>query len=175
MKRITLILLIVASVAGIDQWTKVWAVENVKNHAPTEYLGDFFRFHYAENTGAFLGSGSDLSPTASFWVLKIIPLLVLLGLFGYLLFTKEMPRVATIAFSMVVGGGISNIVDRFLNDGHVVDFMNMGLGSLRTGIFNFADVFIMIGIGLLLFSQFFLKEDLKKKETEPSSVEEQKP
>lgn len=160
MKRITTILLIVISVVAIDQWTKIWAVENVKNHPSTEYLNNFFKLIYAENTGAFLGSGSDLSETASFWVLKILPLLVLLGLFAYLIFSKKMPRVTTIAFSMVVGGGISNIADRFLNNGHVVDFMNMGIGGLRTGIFNFADVFIMIGIGLLLFAQFFLKESM---------------
>ncbi len=159
MKRIITILLIVLATVGVDQWTKVWAVENVKNQVPTEYFNNFFKIIYAENTGAFLGSGSDLSPTLSFWVLKIVPLVVLLGLFGYLLYTKSMPLMATIAFSLVVGGGISNIADRFLNDGHVVDFMNMGIGNLRTGIFNFADVFIMIGIGMLLFVQLFIKEE----------------
>ena len=158
MKRISLILLIIATVILIDQYTKIWAVENIKNHPSTEYLNNFFKLVYAENTGAFLGTGSDLSPNISFWVLKILPLLVLLALFAYLLFHKSMPRPITIAFSMVVGGGISNIVDRFLNDGHVVDFMNMGIGSLRTGIFNFADVFITVGIGLLLFAQFFMKD-----------------
>ena len=159
MKRIITILLIVISVVGVDQWSKIWAVENVKNQVSTEYFNNFFKIVYAENTGAFLGSGSDLSPTVSFWVLKMIPLVILLGLFGYLLFTKSMPRMATVAFSLVVGGGISNIADRFLNNGHVVDFMNMGIGSLRTGIFNFADVFIMVGIGMLLFAQFFVKEE----------------
>jgi signal peptidase II len=158
LKRITIILLLIIAVAAIDQWTKVWAVEKVKNQVPVEYFNNFFKLVYAENTGAFLGTGSDLGETASFWLLKIIPLLVLLGLFGYLIFTKAMPQRHTIAFSLVVGGGLSNIADRFMNNGHVVDFMNMGIGSLRTGIFNFADVFIMIGIGLLLFAQFFTKE-----------------
>ncbi|MFT4666912.1 MAG: signal peptidase II [Polaribacter sp.] len=159
MKRIITILLIVISVVGVDQWSKIWAVENIKNQRATEYFNNFFKLIYAENTGAFLGSGSDLAPTVSFWVLKILPLLVLLGLFGYLLYMKSMPLMATIAFSLVVGGGISNIADRFLNNGHVVDFMNMGIGSLRTGIFNFADVFIMVGIGMLLFVQLFVKEE----------------
>jgi len=137
LKRIITILIIIAVTVGIDQWTKVWAVENVKHQPSTEYFNNFFKIVYAENTGAFLGRGSDLGPTAAL----------------------EMPRLATIAFSLVVGGGISNIADRFLNDGHVVDFMNMGIGGLRTGIFNFADVFIMIGIGMLLFAQLFIKEE----------------
>ncbi len=171
-KRITIILLIIAGVVGIDQWTKSWAVANVKNQPPAEYFDNFFRIVYAENTGAFLGSGSDFSPTMSFWILKILPLLVLLGLLGYLLYSKDMPSLITVAFSMVAGGGISNIADRFLNDGRVVDFMNMGIGGLRTGIFNFADVFIMIGIGLLLFAQFRRKPKVKTEETpQPEEVQ----
>jgi signal peptidase II len=49
----------------------------------------------------------------------------------------------------VVAGGASNWIDR-LAFGRVVDFMNVGLGPLRTGIFNVADVAIMVGVGLLI-------------------------
>ena len=54
-----------------------------------------------------------------------------------------------IAYSFILGGGVSNIYDRLLY-GSVVDFMNMGIGTLRTGIFNFADVSIMIGLFMIL-------------------------
>ena len=56
----------------------------------------------------------------------------------------------TVALSAIFGGGLSNILDRILNNGLVVDFMNMGIGSVRTGIFNIADVAIMSGLGLML-------------------------
>jgi signal peptidase II len=48
-------------------------------------------------------------------------------------------------------GGIGNLLDRVFYDGRVIDFMNLGIGRLRTGIFNVADVYITIGILLLAF------------------------
>jgi signal peptidase II len=45
-------------------------------------------------------------------------------------------------------------VDRAFHQGSVVDFMNMGIGPLRTGVFNVADVAIMVGIGLLLLASW---------------------
>lgn len=49
----------------------------------------------------------------------------------------------------MLGGGISNLTDRIFNDGRVIDFMNIGLGGLRTGIFNVADICVMAGTSLL--------------------------
>lgn len=60
-------------------------------------------------------------------------------------------RLASLA--LVVGGGLSNWIDRAIH-GSVVDFMNVGFGGLRTGIFNVADVAIVAGAAILLFSEF---------------------
>ena len=51
--------------------------------------------------------------------------------------------------SFIIGGGISNVYDRIVYEA-VTDFMNMGLFGVRTGIFNFADVSIMVGLGIML-------------------------
>ena len=53
--------------------------------------------------------------------------------------------------ALFIAGGVSNWVDRVVS-GSVVDFMNVGVGWLRTGIFNFADVAIMLGITLFVLS-----------------------
>ena len=71
----------------------------------------------------------------------------------YTVFSKSINVYQTIALSFILGGGISNIIDR-LNYGKVIDFMNMGIGSLRTGIFNFADLSIMLGIGIFIFANY---------------------
>ena len=56
------------------------------------------------------------------------------------------------SIAMVIAGGIGNIIDRILFDRHVTDFMNIGIGNIRTGIFNVADMCVTAGvIGLLLF------------------------
>ena len=56
------------------------------------------------------------------------------------------------AFSLFIAGGASNWFDR-INDGRVVDFMNAGIGWLRTGVFNVADVAIMLGVALFIFAE----------------------
>ena len=56
------------------------------------------------------------------------------------------------SIALVFSGGIGNIIDRIVFDRHVTDFMNLGIGNIRTGIFNVADICVTAGvIGLLLF------------------------
>jgi signal peptidase II len=56
----------------------------------------------------------------------------------------------TVAWSLVLSGGVGNLLDRVLHDGRVIDFMNLGRGNLRTGIFNVADMCITFGVLLLI-------------------------
>ncbi len=51
-----------------------------------------------------------------------------------------------VALSMILSGGASNLYDRILNNGAVIDFLNIGLGSIRTGVFNIADIVIVVGV-----------------------------
>jgi signal peptidase II len=57
-----------------------------------------------------------------------------------------------IAISLIVGGGISNLIDRLIRDGSVIDFMVIRMGPLESGIFNVADIAIMLGTCMLVFS-----------------------
>lgn len=59
---------------------------------------------------------------------------------------------AVASSALIIGGGLSNLIDRIINQGAVIDFMNIGVGSLRTGIFNVADVAIMVG--MFIFVKF---------------------
>jgi signal peptidase II len=51
---------------------------------------------------------------------------------------------------LIASGGVGNWIDRLTNDGRVTDFLNLGIGSLRTGIFNVADMVLMAGVALFL-------------------------
>jgi signal peptidase II len=62
-----------------------------------------------------------------------------------------------LGLTLLAAGGASNWADRVVH-GRVVDFLNVGIGSLRTGIFNVADIAIMAGVVMLLYRQF-LKRD----------------
>ncbi|HEX8522706.1 MAG TPA: signal peptidase II, partial [Tepidisphaeraceae bacterium] len=54
-----------------------------------------------------------------------------------------------VGLTLVAAGGVSNLADRIAH-GSVIDFLNVGIGSLRTGIFNLADMAIMAGMAMLL-------------------------
>jgi signal peptidase II len=75
--------------------------------------------------------------------------LFLLGLLFYTLFNGALATNHALFLSLVCAGGISNVIDRIAYDGSVVDFLNMGIGPLRTGIFNVADMAITTGAVLL--------------------------
>ena len=173
-KRITIILIIIILNIALDQITKAIAVEELQSSPTTYYLNDMFALTFVKNDGAFLSLGSDMNPTLQFLLLKVLPVIMLLLLTFYTFFSKGLNKFQIIAMSFILGGGISNIYDRLLY-GEVVDFMNMGIGSLRTGIFNFADVSIMVGIGIFLFSNLLEKKKKVEPTTEtaqPSSSEE---
>lgn len=149
-KRYGVISAIILTIILIDHITKIIAKTTLKYSAPKVYLGDFFRFQYAENTGAMLGLGSGLPENVRFWLLTVVVGILLFVLLAYVLFGRRLSNLQIISLSLISGGGLSNFLDRIINNGRVVDFMNMGIGWLRTGIFNVADVMIMIGMGLIL-------------------------
>jgi signal peptidase II len=141
----------------IDRLTKNWAIANLKGQPVKSYWNDFFRLVFAENEGAFLSLGSGLSDSVRYWVLAVLPVLVLLYILYFSLTTHNMLLSQQIAFGLIIGGGLSNIYDRIVA-GKVVDFMNIGIGGLRTGIFNVADNAIMIGLFLMLPALFWKGE-----------------
>jgi signal peptidase II len=65
---------------------------------------------------------------------------------------------ALVGLGFVAGGGLANWLDRVLHDGHVTDFVSIGFGPLRTGIFNLADVMIFAGVGLILLASRSVEE-----------------
>jgi signal peptidase II len=95
----------------------------------------------------------DLPKAASFWLLSMVPLALLLVMSVYVIRnTEKMPLARLAAFALIISGGLGNIFDRIVYDRHVTDFMNIGFNNLRTGIFNFADVCVTAGAIMLLVS-----------------------
>jgi signal peptidase II len=70
------------------------------------------------------------------------------------LFARRLRPARVIPLALVAGGGISNLIDRLVFDGRVTDFLNVGIGSFRTGIFNLADMAILAGALLLILRRY---------------------
>ncbi len=160
--RIAITIIIIVSIA-FDQISKVIARDQLQGAGRDSYLADTFRLEYTENTGAFLSMGANLDGWARVLLLQGLPLIMILALAVYVMIDKQLVSGQRYGFALIVGGGVSNLFDRIMYGG-VVDFMNMGIGNLRTGIFNFADVFIMVGMGLILWSQFKYGKTENKKD-----------
>jgi signal peptidase II len=75
---------------------------------------------------------------------------MLVALLGYTLFSKSVTSSAIFAFALLLSGGVGNLIDRLMYDGYVIDFINIGIGPLRTGIFNVADIAVTAGVLILL-------------------------
>jgi signal peptidase II len=148
--RLMLISLVLAGTVGCDQATKQLAISGLRGEPGQSFLGGLFRLTYAENPGAFLSLFGGLSRTAQFWLLTAGVGVMLFGMLGYLVASGKLGRLHTFALALCVGGGLSNWIDRVMNEGRVVDFMILGLGPVRTGVFNVADIAIMAGLGLFL-------------------------
>ncbi|QDV19449.1 Lipoprotein signal peptidase [Gimesia panareensis] len=156
--RYTLLLICLIFCVGCDQFTKQIAVEKLKFEPPITYFNNALRMEYAENTGAFLSVGSRLSKPVRFFLLVVANAAFLLIVASMLLFRWQMPLIQFIALSLLLAGGIGNLIDRVFLNGIVIDFLNIGIGPLRTGIFNVADMAITGGAILMLFSWFLTKE-----------------
>ncbi len=150
-KRIFLILTVLITCVGCDQATKAVAETYLTENQPWSFWGDTFRLQLAHNTGAFLSLGSALPEAWRAGIFSFGVSIFLAVLCAYILFAKVISKLELSALSLLLAGGIGNLVDRIAY-GYVVDFMNVGIGSLRSGIFNVADVAVSVGIVILLVS-----------------------
>jgi signal peptidase II len=142
--------LIVISCIGCDQTAKSVAKSYLLVHPAMSFFGDTLRVQYAENDGAFLSLGASLPQKSRMLIFIGGVSLLLISAFIYLVFASGLNPSVTAGISLVIGGGLSNLLDRIAYNGHVFDFLNLGLGRLRTGIFNLADLAIMLGMLLLV-------------------------
>jgi len=122
-----------------------------------DIIKDYFQLIWVENKGAFLGMGSDMNPTLKLIFLLILPTVVLGYVIYYIVKTKDLDQTSLIAFCCIVGGGIANVFDRIVY-GQVTDFFFIKITeTIKTGIFNVADLSVTTGMIMLLFSGVFNK------------------
>jgi len=153
--------IIIANIA-VDQASKLLAIAYLAGKGKIQIVGDLFIFYFARNTGAFLSLGQDWPEVFRIFILMVMPTLVLAGIIIFILINIKLTRFERFALAFIAGGGISNVFDRILR-GSVVDFMNFGIGNLRTGILNIADLSLTFGV-IVLFIYTLLRENRAKRE-----------
>ncbi len=138
---------------GCDQVSKSAARAFLTSGVTESFIGDSLRLQLTENPGAFLSLGAALPEHLRFALFTAGAAVLLLGLLAAALFAGRLGPRRFVALALLAGGGGSNLIDRLINDGRVTDFLNVGIGSLRTGIFNLADMAVLAGAVLLIFKE----------------------
>lgn len=133
----------------IDQISKQYVLNNMFLGQRIEMVKDFFYITSHRNRGAAWGIFQD---ARIFFI--VTTTIFLVALVYYLLKNiKTLNLVDKILFSLIFGGAIGNFIDR-VKSGEVVDFLDFIIFSYNFPIFNFADTFICIGVGLLLIKVY---------------------
>jgi len=157
-KRNLLITTLVFLSIALDQISKIWVRNNFEGYIEHSIIGDIFTLIKVENTGAFLGMGSELSETLRILLLIVLPIIVLISISIYTYIDKSLDKISIIGFSLIIGGGVGNIFDRIVY-GSVTDFLYLNFGGIfKTGIFNIADLSVTCGMILILISSFKKKD-----------------
>jgi signal peptidase II len=142
------------AVICLDQASKAWIVSSFalvagnatpgSSAAPTPVLGDLVRIARSENDGGIFGMLGDSATILGIASLAVIAVIVWVqarqGVHSVLL---------TVALGLLLGGAVGNLLDR-LRYGHVVDWVDTGIGNARFYTFNVADSAISIAVALLL-------------------------
>lgn len=152
-RNILITIIVLLSIVS-DQISKVWARNNLESYIEKNIFGDVFSLIKVENTGAFLGMGSELPETLRVLLLIVLPVIVLISITIYTYIDRSLNKISIIGFSFIIGGGIANIFDRIIF-GSVTDFLYLNFGGVfKTGIFNIADLWVTTGMVLILISSF---------------------
>jgi signal peptidase II len=159
--RVTLLLAIgLIGIAG-DQITKSIAQSHLREGELHVFLADMLRLQLAHNYGAFLSLGDSLSPTWRQGLWSIGVACILVAILVYALLARSLDRPLMVSLALILAGGASNLYDRIAYDGYVVDFLNVGVGPLRTGIFNLADMAITTGALIVLWTTLRSSKQVK--------------
>jgi len=149
--RFAALTFLVVCTVGCDQTSKHAARTLLRQADSIMVSGGLIELRLAENPGSFLSLGALLPEAVRAAVFTLGVGIGLVGLAGYLTRRSQIEVPHFIGLSLVLAGGLSNLLDRILQHGLVTDFVTIHLGALHTGIFNLADVLIMIGIGVIGF------------------------
>lgn len=145
--RWALFLGLAAAVVVIDQLTKAWLVGQLAPGESMQVIGDLVRLTFVQNSGALFGLFRD-----SALIFGIVSLGVVAAIIWYH-GSAGRSALLSVALGLLLGGAIGNLLDRF-RLGYVVDFVDVGIGTLRFYTFNAADAAISTALLLLILSAF---------------------
>ena len=137
---------VVIVVLVADVITKAWAEASLLRYAARPVIGEWLQLRLVYNPGAafglYLGSYSR-------WIFMALTVFALVVLYNLYRSTRQGDGPRVLALALVCAGAVGNHVDRVRSPRGVVDFIDVGVGSLRWPTFNVADMGVSIGAFML--------------------------
>ncbi len=143
-----ILLIIFLLVLLADQYSKLVVQQDMIVGQSIPVIHKIFHFTYVQNTGGVFGI---LRGRTNFFI--VVSIVVILFIIYFMLKEEKKDTFIKVVFSVVLGGAISNLIDR-MRLGYVVDFIDFRVWP----VFNIADSAISVGMVLLLIRLFFQKE-----------------
>jgi signal peptidase II len=142
-------------VVVIDQWTKAWVVDNLSPsfYGPQLHLvGDYLILYYIKNNGAAFSLFAN-----SIILVLLIAIAICVVAYLYVRNINTDSLWYKLIFGLIIGGALSNLIDRVRHGGYVVDFVSFNIPQLNFhfAIFNVADAAISVGVVLLFLTLLF--------------------
>ncbi len=152
----------IAVLVAIDQIIKLLAIEYLEPIGSFPLINGFIQLNYAENTGAAFGSFSECT-----WLLSIFTLVVIIVGLVYLLKEKHKVNVTYVCITLILAGGIGNLIDRVCR-GFVVDYIEPLF--IDFAIFNFADILVTCSaVVLMVWLIYEIYRDSKKEKEQKNA------
>lgn len=137
-------MIVVIGAVAVDQLTKQLVVAFLAEKGSVDVIPGVLRFTYVENDGAAFGMLADHR-----WVFMVISVLAIVAMLIYLWKFRPDSAWACWGLSLIIGGGIGNMIDRVYLD-YVIDFIDFcAFPSLWAWVFNVADACVCVGAGIL--------------------------
>lgn len=173
-KQAKIELIVLFAALAVDLITKALVAANIPLGGSVTVIPNFLYFTYIHNYAAAFGSrfGLDkLFGETGTTVFFIVLTFVAIGFFAYFMYrNREKSLVYRLAFALIIGGAIGNLVDR-MAFGYVRDFVQIvyfGLtifGQTSFAIFNIADAALCVGVAMFLVYYIFIYKEPKKDES----------
>jgi signal peptidase II len=133
----------------LDVSTKLLVQANFHLYQQVDLVGEYLRLTYIYNPGAAFGIHLGQYSREIFLVLSVVALAALLAMYWY---TPVTDRVRLMSIALICGGAIGNLIDRIRSEAGVVDFIDVGVGTIRWPVFNIADMAVTTGAIILALS-----------------------
>lgn len=141
-----------------DQISKILIRMNMTLYESIPVITNFFNITYVTNDGMAFGINFPFG----IYIFSTISFIFTIFLFWYLWTIKDFGIVIRTGVALIIAGAVGNLIDRIFL-GEVVDFLDFMIKNYHWYVFNFADSYVTVGMGFILYDSFFIEPKKENK------------